>query len=339
MEKIQKYSFLALLTAAGLLMFFIFRPYLTAMLLGAVLAVVFSPVFKYFEKILRGRGALAALLVVFLALLVVLIPASILGTRLLVEAGQAYGNLDAGGVNEFFNGLALKIASVAPQLSIVPVDMDYYIREALNWLVSNLGVFFSGIATAFLNIALALFTMFFFLKNSSEIRKKFALLSPFPQRMDEDLLERLERAANSTIKGTLIVALVQGALAGLGFVIFGLPQPFLWALVATLSALIPAVGTSLVVVPASIYLFVAVSPAAGILNIVWGFFAVGTIDNYLRPKLMEKGVDAHPFIVLLGILGGINLFGPIGFIIGPLAVSLFFALLEMYPKMFSVPEK
>lgn len=337
MRQNQKYFFLTLFVGVAILVFFILRPYLGAIFFGAVLAVVFSPVYKYFYKKIKGHAAIAALLTVLLVVLLVLVPASAIGTRLVLEARQAYMSLEsgAGGMNAVINDVAARIEEIIPQFTFSSVDVDSYARGALDWLLAHIGSLFSGVATAFLNLVLGLFSFFFCLKNGKEIRNRFAVLSPMPKGVDDELLGKLETAASSTIKGTLIVAMIQGLVAGFGFFIFGLPQPILWGLIAAFAALIPAVGTGLVVIPASIYLFIAGSTFAGVGNLVWGLLIVGTLDNYLRPKLMEKGVDAHPFIVLLSILGGVNLFGPIGFIAGPLAVSLLFALLDVYPKIIS----
>ncbi len=336
MRQNQKYFFLTLFAGVSVLVFFILRPYLGAIFFGAVLAVVFSPIHRYFDKKMKGHTTIAALLTVLLVVLLVLVPASAIGTQLVLEARQAYMGLEAGvGINAVIDAVASKIEVVVPQLTFSSVDVDSYARGALDWLLAHLGSLFSGVATAFLNLVLGLFSLFFCLKNGKEIRNRFAILSPMPKGVDDELLGKLETAASSTIKGTLIVAVIQGLVAGFGFFIFGLPQPILWGLVAALAALIPAVGTGLVVIPASIYLFIAGSTFAGVGNLVWGLLIVGTLDNYLRPKLMEKGVDAHPFIVLLSILGGVSFFGPIGFIAGPLVISLLFALLDMYPKIIS----
>jgi len=138
---------------------------------------------------------------------------------------------------------------------------------------------------------------------------------------------------NSVVKGSLIVGVVQGVLTGVGFALFGVPNPALWATIAAIASLIPTIGTGLVLIPGISYLFLVGASSNAIGLIIWGVFAVGLVDNFLGPKLIERGVKIHPFLILLSVLGGIGLFGPIGFLAGPLILSWLFALLDMYPAL------
>ncbi len=156
------------------------------------------------------------------------------------------------------------------------------------------------------------------------------VLSPLSHEDDEILFGRLERAINSVIKGNLSIALIQGIIAAVGFTIFGLPNSVIWGTLTAFAALIPGVGTSLVVIPAVIYLFFAsgMFPAIGLL--VWGVLAVGLIDNFLGPKLIGSGMRLHPLFVLFAVLGGISLFGAIGIFLGPLTLAFLVALVSVY---------
>jgi predicted PurR-regulated permease PerM len=132
--------------------------------------------------------------------------------------------------------------------------------------------------------------------------------------------------------GTLFIALIQGLLAGVGFWIFGLPQPALWGTLTIITALVPVVGTALIWLPASIYLFSTGVTGMALGLFLWGAILVGSIDNFLRPKLIERYMKVHPFFILISVLGGLSLFGPLGFLLGPLVLSLILALLEIYPE-------
>ncbi|OQW98324.1 MAG: hypothetical protein BWK74_04780, partial [Desulfobacteraceae bacterium A6] len=134
---------------------------------------------------------------------------------------------------------------------------------------------------------------------------------------------------NSVIKGNLTVAVIQGALTSAGFAVFGIPNAVLWGSVTAIAALIPGVGTSLVLIPAILFLFLSGKFLSGFGLLAWGAGAVGLVDNFLGPKLVGRGMQMHPFIILLSVLGGIGFFGPIGFLLGPLAISLLFAFLEI----------
>jgi len=143
-------------------------------------------------------------------------------------------------------------------------------------------------------------------------------------------LDKLERSVNSVIKGNLVVAAVQGVMCSAGFIIFGVPSPILWGMTAAVAALVPGVGTSLVIIPAILFLFLTGSVSMALGLFLWGVVAVGLIDNYLGPKLIGKNTNLHPLLVMLSVIGGLLFFGPIGFILGPLTISLFFAIVDIF---------
>jgi len=127
-----------------------------------------------------------------------------------------------------------------------------------------------------------------------------------------------------------MIAIIQGLLSGAGFFIFGVPNPALWGIIAAICALVPGFGTSLVLVPAIIYLFFAGTGAAAIGLALWGALLVGLVDNFLSPILMQRGINIHPLFILFSIIGGLAFFGPSGFIMGPLFLSLLFTLFDIY---------
>jgi predicted PurR-regulated permease PerM len=140
----------------------------------------------------------------------------------------------------------------------------------------------------------------------------------------------MARAVRAVATGTLLMALIQGTVATVGFLIFSVPKPFLWGTLASIGALMPGVGTSIATIPASIYLLATGHTVQGVGMILWAALAVGLIDNLVGPYLIGKRSNMHPFVILIAVLGGINLFGPVGFIVGPVVVTLFFVLLEIY---------
>jgi predicted PurR-regulated permease PerM len=165
------------------------------------------------------------------------------------------------------------------------------------------------------------------------IRKKIIEVSPFPRSQDEEIFTKLRMAIVSVVKGSMFVALIQGILTGLGFYIFGIPSALLWGGVAVIAALVPTVGTSLVIFPGVAYLFFIGStwPAVGLM--VWGIICVGLIDNILGPRLVGRGIKIHPLLILLSALGGIGFFGAVGFLLGPIALSFLFALFDIYQSI------
>jgi predicted PurR-regulated permease PerM len=168
------------------------------------------------------------------------------------------------------------------------------------------------------------------LKDGPEFLKKLIRLSPLPDSQDEFILSKLAQAVRSVVLGTLGIAIIQGLLTTIGLMIFGISQPVLWGAIAAVCALIPYFGTSFVFVGAVLDAVISHSYGAAIGLTIWGVFIVGLIDNILMPYLISIGEKSHPFAVLISVLGGVLIFGPMGFLVGPVFLTLFFALFELY---------
>ena len=175
-----------------------------------------------------------------------------------------------------------------------------------------------------------LFALFYLLRDGGKLKQGVIMISPLNDQYDEKIFSKLKQAIRSVVVGSLVVSFIQGLLTGIGFFVFGVPNPALWGSFAVVSALIPGIGTSLVLLPGVLYLFFMSTNLHALGLLIWGIVAVGLIDNYLGPTLVNRGVHIHPFLILLSVMGGLVFFGPIGFIAGPLIVALLFALLEIY---------
>jgi len=188
----------------------------------------------------------------------------------------------------------------------------------------------SGISSTLLSLGIFFIALYYLLRDGKRMRQTLIKLSPLDDCDDEGVFLRLERSINSIIKGNLVIALIQGVLTAIGFSLFGVAHAVLWGTAAAMAALVPGVGTSLIFIPAVAYLFFigTTIPAAGLL--VWGLLAVGLIDNLLGPRLIGRGMQIHPLLVLLSVLGGLFLFGPAGVFLGPLSLAFLFAVLSIY---------
>jgi predicted PurR-regulated permease PerM len=173
-------------------------------------------------------------------------------------------------------------------------------------------------------------TLYYFLKERARVDDAITRFSPLAPAETSALVKRLKQTINSVVKGSLFIALIQGALTAVGFLIFGIPNAVLWGSVAVIGALIPSVGTALVMVPGIIYLLLTSHTGAAIGLAIYGFIGVGTVDNFLRPYLVGGQASIHPLLVLLSVLGGIAFFGAGGLFLGPLVVSLLLGLLSIY---------
>lgn len=337
-SKLQSYFLLTIVVGALLLAFFIFRPFLIPISLAAMFAVVLSPVYQRILGKMSRLPGVAALCTLLIGLVCLFVPLTFLGAQVFNEAQGLYLSVQDGSGKTYLSDALTQAQDIVeqyvPGASTFSTDLtasvDEYTKGILSWVIQNLGGVFAGFSHILFSFLVFLIALYYLLRDGYSLRKMIISLSPLADMDDNAVFDRLEVAVNSVIRGNLVVSLIQGAVAGVGFVLFGLPNPVLWGMVTGLSGLIPGIGTSLVLAPAIIFLFITgpALPAIGLL--LWGLLAVGLIDNLLGPKLIGKGMQLHPLIVLLSVLGGIAYFGPAGLFLGPLSVSLLFALLSLY---------
>lgn len=331
-NKSQSILIALLLVFLLVLSFFITEPYLTSIILATVFAIAFWPIYKWLSKIIRFKG-FDALIMVFLVLVVFLIPLTFIGSRVLSEAYSSYNAIFSASSNAQINStiswLSQKINEVAPAF-IAPVDLTVYAKSVLEWFVGNLGIIFTGIAKGLFTFVLSLFMLFYFFRDGSKIKKFLIEHSPLNEPYNSRLIEKIREAINSVVRGSLVVALLQSIVSGIGFYIFGVPNPSLWGGLTFVAAFVPTLGTSLVIVPVIIYMFFASNTLMALGLTVWGILAVGLIDNTLGPVLVGRGMKIHPLVVFIGVLGGVSLFGPMGFIVGPIVFALLYAVSDIY---------
>ena len=320
-KTLQPYFLVALIIVSSVLTFFIFRPFLVVLVLAAVFAVVLQPLYRGVLRGMSGSPGLAAFITMLVSVVCILIPLTFIAAQVAGEAQNLYSSITNNGFGETYLNTFIE-----------SVYIEQYVKDGLAWLVQNLGGAFGGLARLLLSLFIFLIALYYFLCDGDRLKRTIIDASPLADTDDNAVLTRLEQAINSVIRGSLTIALIQGVLTGVGFAFFGVPNFILWGVVASLSALIPGIGTSLVLAPGIAYLFIigAAVPAVGLL--VWSVLAVGLIDNMLGPRLMGNGMQTHPLIVLLSVLGGLAFFGPAGIFLGPLCTSLLFALVSIHPN-------
>src|SRR3989344_3399733 len=333
-RRLENWFFVALLVGAVFLVGFILKPYLAALVLAGTLGFVFRPLYKKFLKILRN-DFFAALGTVFVVAVIVFVPLGFLGVRIFSEATALYVSLTLNGGIDFGGEVARFMSAIfggayVPEIS---VNLNNILQQGLAWLIQNIGTFFSGLAQAIFVAFLSLLGLFYFFKDGERLREWLLKLSPLEPKYTEQIIEEMGAVVSAIVKGALIVAIVDGIATGAGFVIFNVPNPVLWASFAVLLSLLPIVGPMLIAVPAVAYLFFIGQAGNAIGLAIWSIIVLNLNYNLLAPQLMKRGADTHPLIMLLSVLGGISLFGPIGFIVGPLAVAFLLSLLQIYPKL------
>jgi predicted PurR-regulated permease PerM len=327
------YFLLFCLFASLLIMFFIIRPFLMALVMAAVFAFLFQPVYRSFLKITRGSEGVSALASTLAAVVLVVLPVSFLGALIFRETTELFrsvSNEESLGFIEVAENAVDGLRAVFPVPDDFEINLSEYAQRGLEILTQNLGAIFSGFAKMILNIFVFLTAFYFFLKDGEKLKDYFVDLSPLSDSDDELIVSRLKAAVSAAVKGNLSIGFIQGILTGIGFAIFGVPNPALWGGVAAITAMIPGIGTSIVLLPGVAFLFFVGSIPAALGLLAWGMIAVGMIDNFLGPRLVGRGMHLHPLAIFLAVLGGLIFFGPLGFLLGPIAMSVCLALIEIY---------
>lgn len=330
--KAQTFFFYGLLISLAALVFLVFQPFLSTLFLALTLAIIFKPINEKIVSILGGYRSIASIFSVLIICLLIIAPLTFLSVQIFEEGKEIYNSYFGPGENtspiaEITDNL---LNQVSTWLGSSTINIDQAREESLRWLLQNFNVLFTGLAWISLNILVLIISLFYLLRDTNKLKVVFLDTSPLTKKENDEVIHKIEGTINAVVRGSLFIALLQGLLTSLGFYLFNLPQPVFWGSIAAILSLIPSVGTALIMVPAAIILFLSGSILPGIAILIWNFVVVGPIDNILRPILIQKGMGLHPILVLISVLGGISLLGPIGFVIGPVILSLFFSLLKIY---------
>jgi predicted PurR-regulated permease PerM len=334
----HKDFFLAiLLLLAGSLTVFIFLPFLSWLVVALVLAVTFNPLNQWIAKKINRKKiptTLCASLTVTIIVFTVVFPFAIVTNSIYNEL-QNIANFITADSNEevilsTWNSSIEYMHSLLPSKVLSSFDLAGMVSQIIQKMIPRLTGIFSNLTKILIGLFVALFALYYFLKNGEQIKNYLFSLSPLNESDDQNLILKVHTAILSIFKGIILVSIIQGSLTGLGFAIFGVPGPFFWGFVATVAALIPVLGTGLVIAPGVLFLYFSgsIHMAAGLL--LWGMIPVGLSDNVLRPILMAQSMQIHPFLVLLSVLGGISVFGVAGLIYGPIIMAGLFALIDIY---------
>jgi len=327
---LEWYFFLTIFIVTGLVVGNMFLPFLGALTVALVLAVLGVPVYHALLPWIHSRS-LAAFAVTMLIFAAVVLPASILGSLLVQEVRGLASYvlaLDAGQVLPMVKVWEAHLVDLVPGLQTV--DYTTVLKDAAQVVARGVGGALSNTAHILFSIFVALFALFYFIRDGERFVEEAVTLSPLSDVEDRQIAKKIGEVSRSLIRGTLLVAVIQGVLTGVGLWIAGVPNPVLWGSVAAIGALIPNVGTGLVNVPAMLYVFFTGSWLQFGFLVVWAVVVVGFSDNLMRPFFIGQGTNIHPLFVLLSVLGGVVVFGMVGLLLGPLLFGLLVALADIY---------
>ena len=330
-KAIERYFFFGLLLATLFFAFLIFQPFWIVLVLGICFAIVLRPLYEKLKK-LKMPPALASALTVFLFTILVCGPLLGIGAIVLDQVQDLYQSLAKGNNIPSIESINYSLEQVLPEG--IEIDLNQRLNDLVYLISDNFGKIFSATFSTILSFVLMLFAIFYFLKDGAQWKKSLITLSPLSDQDDMKIISRLSHAIDGVLKGYILIAIVQGTLMGIGLAIFGVPSPALWGVIAAFASLIPTLGTSLVSIPAIVFLFFSGSTGGAIGLAIWSAAIVSMADNFLNPYIVGSKIQIPPFLILFSVLGGVSLLGPVGVLIGPLTVSLLYTLVSIYRNEF-----
>ncbi|MFZ2187388.1 MAG: AI-2E family transporter [Candidatus Moraniibacteriota bacterium] len=337
LKHLNVYFFFFLLLSVGAAVFFIFQPFLTAIVAAAILAALFKKPYFTFQRWTRGHKGWSAFFTCLVVVFIVVTPIFLVLSLAIGEANNLYHTLSEESSLEKIINQTVETGRSIPYLNIFfdtqTLNQARILDDIKRFSQNSLGLIqaaYQGITSFLFWVFVMFFTLFYFLIDGKQMLGHLMNLSPLQDEHDKLLIKKFVSISRATLKGSIVIGLIQGFLGGITFWIAGIPSPVIWGLVMALCSIIPMVGSGLIWLPAGIIMFLLGDIWQGVFIFAVGIGIISVIDNVLRPKLVGRDTEMHPLLVLFATLGGISLFGLSGFIIGPIVVSLFMALGEIY---------
>jgi predicted PurR-regulated permease PerM len=336
---------LLLVVAVSLLFLAVAWPFLEPLLLGALLAGLFHPLYRWITRLVGGRQSLGAAITLLVLFILVLGPVSaflgIVVQQALTVSDQAIpwlrkhvGAASTFNLHDWLVQRFPALADYVPSQEQLLQNFGAAAKSAGAFLVTVLSRMTATTAAFILNLFVMLYAMFFFFKDGRKILERIFYYLPLSDEDETRMLARFTSITRATIKGTVVIGIIQGTLAGIAFWVAGIQGAAFWGTIMTILSIVPGIGAALVWVPAVIILFVNGQYVAATLLLAWCAAVVGTIDNFLRPALVGRDAKMPDLLILIGTLGGLFLFGPIGFIVGPIVCGLFLTVWDIYGATF-----
>lgn len=343
MQNIEDRTFLLFVALVTIAFAWVLQPFFGAILWGLVVAILFNPLNLRMREAMGQRKNLASVVTVLLVIVIVILPLILISASLTQQATGFYGRVQSGELDlvlylqRMLDALPGWAREILNSFGLTDLDaMRSKLADALKEgsqliAASALGIGLSAFDFA-LSLGAMLYLLFFLLRDGDTLLKRIKGAVPLHAEQKTLLLSRISLVVRATVKGGIAVAIVQGMLGGLAFWILGIPAPLLWAVVMAFLSLLPAIGAAIVWAPVALYLLATGSIWAGLFLIGYGVVVIGLVDNLLRPFLVGKSTKLPDYVVLLSTLGGIEVFGLNGFVIGPLIAAIFMVSWEIFRK-------
>ncbi|MCH8003200.1 MAG: AI-2E family transporter [Nanoarchaeota archaeon] len=347
-EIYRKIFFTLIFLVLILVSFLIIKPFLTAVLTGIIFSYIFHPLYSRIYKKIRNKN-ISSLITSILVILIITLPLFFVLNTLSKEAYTTYllskQKLASGQFLTECTPADKTVCKISNFVSdkINDPQTKYYFDTTIKGITTKITGSISNILFSvpifILDMFIVLFVMFFLFRDGEIFIDKVERIMPLKSKYRKYVFKKLNNMTYAVIYGSIIIAIIQGTLGGLGFFVFGLPSPLLWGIVMMFASLIPYVGSSIIWFPASLILIFngylnseTTLMIKGILFMLYGIFVVGTIDNILKPKIIGSKGGLHPVLVLLGVVGGLKFLGFVGIIIGPIILAMLVTFIEIYEE-------
>ncbi len=330
-SNIEKISFIVVTFLVSCFFVYILIPYATAIISSIVLAVIASPLYKKYAKYF-GEGHGATALTFMSVFFMIIIPVSLLIFWLTKTSTELYRSIQ----NDNFVFLEEMIIPIENLLSNHLPNVEWSVvgifSELVMWLSNHLGEIFSATIHVMISLVVGSILFYFLIKDGRKIIQATIQYSPIADKAMKHIITQMQSMIDSVVKVNIITSIFQAVMSGIGFWIFGVPNPVLWATLTGFLSLLPALGVTSVMLVASVYLFYTSSIFSAIGLLAWAAVLVGFAEDMLRPYLVGKYNDTHPALVLIAVISGITTFGIVGIVLGPIILVLFLTMISTYKK-------
>lgn len=331
--------------------FVIIEPFLAPIILGAVLVTVTFSIYQRVRDRMHGHANRAAAVMLFLITFVILLPALLITVLLVQEANVLVKHLQSGDATRALQRLDISnrmpwLKRIAPNFDPAAINPARVImpivQKAPAWVAEHGAGLIGGIAGVVIALFLVLLSAYFFYVEGETIVAEAAALSPLPARYNHQFAENFKAVVDATFRGQVITSLTQGIFIGIGLAIAGVPGAILWGAVATVLSLLPIVGSAAVWIPAALWLYITATMGErtffGVIFLaIWGIVVVPIIEHVVRPWAMKGKMQLPAIPLLVSVLGGMEAFGFVGLVVGPLVFSLLMSIIDIYKRSFRIP--
>ena len=336
----QDKAFLVLVVAVTAAFAWILQPFYGAIFWAMVLAILFSPLYSRLTRAMNGRRTLAALVTLTIILVMVILPSVLITSMLLQEGVSVYARVKSGELN-FGRYLQVTMSALPAwamglldraglsDVAAVQERLSAGLMRSLQFVGAHAVNVGQNTFDFIVDFFIMLYLLFFLLRDGAQLVRRMSDAVPLQDDLQHNLSSKFTNVVRATVKGNIVIAIVQGALGGFIFWILGIHAALFWAVVMAFLSLLPAVGTALVWVPVAIYFLVTGATGAGVILIAYGVLVIGLVDNVARPILVGKDTKLPDYVVLISTLGGLAVFGLNGFVIGPLIAATFIAVWDV----------